>query len=320
MSSDEASPLALGFNAKNEKIGKKKKGCDGATWIVYKPGPMKSKEWRRIKIDCSRYVRYVNTMSKKNIIDDIYGLSVGKDHIFKDRYWDLRYIEKKKTKIPKGYKKVTVPKNMMDDCKNRHELYKDNDAYKKLCKKYDRYYIYFIHDNGGRPFVVYIKNKQVDVYKVAENHRPYGWEISKIDKRNAWMYTKSVMKCCALRVFVGKSPRNEFTEHWGSYGKQFDGNSILIHVSNNMYIYIGGYICKFRAKTKIVKFIGLMGNNDVPYSYAIDETGNYYMITPEGIGFMKKTDKKYRDLWDRYYKNKKNIEHIKITMIHRGRF
>ena len=63
------------------------------------------------------------------------------------------------------------------------------------------------------------------------------------------------------------------------YGEKFDGNSILLKLSKNKYVYIGSLIYSFNAYNEITTFISPVGNNDVPYPYAIDEKNNYYLLS-----------------------------------------
>jgi hypothetical protein len=59
---------------------------------------------------------------------------------------------------------------------------------------------------------------------------------------------------------------------------KFDGNTILFDVGNNEYIFINRNIESFKSKAKIVKYVYPVGNRGVPYPYAIDEKGNYYLL------------------------------------------
>ena len=77
--------------------------------------------------------------------------------------------------------------------------------------------IYYIHDNGGRPFKVDIDGNDVKIYK----------EIpGKVQEYSI----KPVLNTKAAKIFIGKSPKNKMTIFSGGYGKEFDGNSILLHI------------------------------------------------------------------------------------------
>jgi len=129
---------------------------------------------------------------------------------------------------------------------------------------------YYTHDNGGRPFRVDITEKYVKVY-IGEQDEPY-------------VLIKTYVNLS--QIFVGRSPKNAMTEFSGGYGPLFDGNSILI--GNNIdgvrtYVHIGCNIFSFTPYAKIVEYVSPIGNNDVPYPYAIDELGNYYLMIEDVI-------------------------------------
>ena len=86
--------------------------------------------------------------------------------------------------------------------------------------------IYYIHDNGGRPFKVDIDGNDVKIYKET---------TGKINEYS----TKPVLVTKAAKIFIGKSPKNKMTTLSAGYGKKFDGNSILLHIKNNEYVFIG---------------------------------------------------------------------------------
>lgn len=106
----------------------------------------------------------------------------------------------------------------------------------------------------------------------------------------------------AKRVFIGKSPRNNMTNVSKNYGKKFDGNSILIEVGTNEYIFVGSSIMKFQSKSKIIEFVSPVGNMNVPYPFAVDDNGNYYLFNLKVIA--AKIPKKYQnDPYDFMYYN-----------------
>jgi len=125
--------------------------------------------------------------------------------------------------------------------------------------------IYYIHDNGGRPYKVEIDNNKTTV-TVFDNI-----EDSKTYKKNIYSSKYS-------NIWVGKSPKIEMTEYSGGYGKKFDGNTILIETGYLEYVYIGEQILSFKSISPIKKYISLVGNSDVPYPYAIDSEGYMYLL------------------------------------------
>ena len=144
---------------------------------------------------------------------------------------------------------------------------------------------FYIHDNYSKPFMVTIDNKLVKVYKYNFDADDYG--------------RGPVLEVKADNIFIGKSPRNKMTEYSEGFGENFDGNTILVNVGNS-YIFIGRVMKMFKALSKITKFISPVGNSDIPYPYAIDTKGNYYLFNENVI--LTKMDKGYKDgPYDYYY-------------------
>ena len=165
---------------------------------------------------------------------------------------------------------------------------------------------YLIHDNGGRPFQVIISGKRVYVYRVAKKLSDE--EFDKwMDGKKSINFSKQLKYYSELitefknvkKIFIGKSVKNEMTKFSGGYGKSFDGNSILLNLSKNKYVYIGESIYSFETKNdKILEYHSPVGNNDVPYPVAVGEKYVYFLI--ENC-YLPKTEfedfpKKYR--WD----------------------
>jgi hypothetical protein len=181
--------------------------------------------------------------------------------------------------------------------KKKNEVNKKNGVYSSIYKKHKGWKHYLIHDNGGRPFLVYISpKKRVDIYIKDESIKYQEEEYGKI-----YTYTKLVKSYKCKKVYIGKSPLNEMTKFSGGHGSKFDGNTILLEISKCKYIYIGEEICSFKTKQDIIKYVSPVGNNDVPYAYAIDKDGAYYLILEKAI--ISRMEKKYReDPYDYYYR------------------
>jgi len=120
--------------------------------------------------------------------------------------------------------------------------------------------IYKIHDNGGRPFKCVIDNKNIRIYNNYDKDK---------DPFLQFQFEK---------IFIGKSPLSELTDFSEGYGPDFDGNSILLKLNQKMYVFIGICIYSFEAINEIVDYLSPVGNNDVPYPYAIDCDQNYYLM------------------------------------------
>ena len=72
-------------------------------------------------------------------------------------------------------------------------------------------------------------------------------------------------------IFIGKSKFCKLTEFSSAGDKiDFDGNTILLECENNENSYISGLeIFQFKTDDKIRDYISLMGNNMIPYTFAI---------------------------------------------------
>jgi hypothetical protein len=124
---------------------------------------------------------------------------------------------------------------------------------------------YSIYDNGDEPFDVSDDGQQVIVYKqefVTETA-----DFGRSEKLLEIPYTK---------IFIGDNdlclPR---------YLAKGDakGNSILLQVSNT-YLFIGYKIFTFEVEEgdEIVSYYSPVGNNSVPYPYAIGKKNTYLLI------------------------------------------
>ena len=50
----------------------------------------------------------------------------------------------------------------------------------------------------------------------------------------------------------------------------FDGNTLLLECENNEYVYISGLeLFKFKTDDKFIDYISLIGNNMIPYTFAV---------------------------------------------------
>jgi hypothetical protein len=124
---------------------------------------------------------------------------------------------------------------------------------------------YFIHSNYSRPYKVIIQNNShITVYKLSDEA--------------GLNYGCLVLSANPQKIFIGKSFLCNMTEFSGGYGDDFDGNSILLQLSETSYIYVGEKVIMFNTLSPIVSYVSPVGNNDVPYPYAIDAESNYYLI------------------------------------------
>jgi hypothetical protein len=164
-----------------------------------------------------------------------------------------------------------------------------------------------IHDNGGRPFEVLVDKNGVAVYKEVTSA---DYSDDSEEDEGSYYDTPSFVFLNPAKVFVGNSPDNEMTRFSGGYGKEFDGNSILVNTEDNNYVYIGSEIYSFKSIAKIVEYVSPVGNNDVPYPYAIDVEGNVYLLL-EKVALLNGKSKIKEDPYQYYY----NTLSMKILLL-----
>ena len=83
------------------------------------------------------------------------------------------------------------------------------------------------------------------------------------------------------RIFIGKSKVCPMTQFSGaSDSSSFDGNTFLLECENNEYVYTSGLeIFKFKTDDKIMGYISLIGNNMIPYTFAVGENYIFLIIS-----------------------------------------
>ena len=279
------------------------------------------------KYNCSKYVVYRKLKSpwEKPLFDMIFS-----PHFYKIKsYHFLRGIQLEKglihkrvgkglfeavaTEIPAGYNKVKIDRfDRKWYCGKGLKLQeKNNEVYKAIKKKHKGQNTYFIHDNGGRPYLVYVAKNSVSVYAVPKNatHREEDGPREN-DKKNKWMYTKQVGEYPYKKIFIGKSVKSDFTKFGMAYGKEFDGNSILLKQSSSKYIHIAQHIAEIDTKGDVIKeYYAQIGNNDVPYQLGVSDKHVYFFLDGRKVAikeFEEFNDKIKLDAYFYYYGHEGN--------------
>lgn len=176
------------------------------------------------------------------------------------------------------------------------------EEYHALVTSFHNRNIYFIHDNGGKPFKIVIDNGKVTVWKF--NLQRALEEASDLHPEQTEMYDEIISEWIPEQIFIGESPETEQTRYSGGYGEFFKGNSFILKMSEQEYIHIGRQIFKFTTDSQIITFVSPVGNSDVPYPYAIDEDGYYYLML-EKIKIRISEDRN-EDPYNHYY-NRRQI-------------
>lgn len=151
---------------------------------------------------------------------------------------------------------------------DKNKVYKWYKQYKMAAtmKKKKGGKMYTIHDNGGEPFVVEDLGGKVAIYK---NKFDQQTEEYSIDKKLMDVPYKKIFVGDNDLGYPGYAPKGE--------GK---GNSILLQLTKEKYMFVGWNICTFDVVKgdEILKYYSPIGNNDVPYPFAVGRKYTYLMI------------------------------------------
>lgn len=145
---------------------------------------------------------------------------------------------------------------------------------------------YTIHDNGGKPFLVGDFGGKVVVYKQDYN-----------EDMEEYTLGKKLLEIGYKKIFVGDNTLEQEGYEPKGEGK---GNSILLQLSKNKYMFIGWKIETFATPDgdEILRYYSPIGNNDVPYPYAIGKKYTYLMI--ENVYLPNEVLEMY-DVYGHYY-------------------
>jgi hypothetical protein len=151
------------------------------------------------------------------------------------------------------------------DVKGVYKWVKSSKTKKIKGKSYD------VHDNGGRPFRVFIDGNKVSIYRDGN--------IGTFEPTADYKLIKELK---VKGVHIGKSTgRAEAADHGPGEAKMFVGNSILLHVSGKKYIHIGVEIYEFEMEDEFEAYFSMVGNNDVPYPVVLGKENVYFMLDSE---------------------------------------
>ncbi len=163
---------------------------------------------------------------------------------------------------------------------------------------------YLIHDNGGRPFKVTIKGKKAFISVICD----YPGENNEVVYEPIIRRTLGPLEFSFVQDFIGLDNYNKIVDKKITGYKptplsKTKGNSILFQVKSDKpkqykYIYVGSEIYSFYTNEIIEKYHSPIGNNDVPYPYAISESSIYLMS--EKI-VLNKDAVKLKDPYAEYY-------------------
>ena len=303
-------------------IGTKKQGNNGNMWEIIKT---KKGIHRWKKVSGSLKLNKTKSKSvKSNVImkifhkNNLFGKSnkVGKIENNKFYEWKSYNNFGKEQEIPQGFEEKEIPKKVVNEYftgnneKNMNEI-------KEVSK--GKYYL--THYNGGRPYLVQVKGNEVNIYCINNEEFIYNWKhlLSNEDM----IYNRLVKSIKAQKVFIGNSPKIEMTDYSGGYGSEFHGNTVLVQISENKYVYISVVIEEITTKDEIVDFVSPVGNNDIPYPVALGTDNIYYLLENKKVDlklvpeYMLKNKKWYDSYELIYNENPVKSQKIKSKTIHK---
>lgn len=138
--------------------------------------------------------------------------------------------------------------------------------------------LFNIHRNYLRPFVVEVEKNRIIVYRAST--------------------FKVILKAPYDDIFIGKrSPKGGYD---GLTEDEAIGNTILIRAGRR-YTYIGDEIYSFHTVDDevITKYYSDIGNNDVPYPYAMSKKNIYIML--DRVAVPKSDFDPKRNIYGQYY-------------------
>lgn len=158
--------------------------------------------------------------------------------------------------------------------------------------------------NGGLCYYVHVSPQSINVFQFT------GSELDDTNTKTKSVdyevyFDKHVLCTNYKKLFIGDDKKVK------NYGY---GNTVLIHVRDDEYIYICNEIVQFKTDKKITKFFSPIGNNSVPYPYAEDEDGKILLLVDEHKGKVSIPVLKqyFNDPWGDYYGHTKTkVEPVK---------
>lgn len=147
--------------------------------------------------------------------------------------------------------------------------------------------VYYTHFNGDRPYKVVFDGKNVDIFTYEDNdENMYAADnsslVHNVHIKSYKNFERSFIgKYEMLRGMNGQTARRRRRGSKQSrvyLDKNFGlGNSILIHLKDKRYVFIGHKLYEFEVDDEIVEYYSNIGNNDVPYAVAVGKNNVYFM-------------------------------------------
>lgn len=174
---------------------------------------------------------------------------------------------------------------------------------------------YLIHDNGGRPFKVVIKGRKAFISVIQDYPTKNSSDVYLPIVRR----TLGPLEFSFIKEFIGLDNYDKIrigqkiTGYRPTLRSKTKGNSILFQVKSDKsnlkkYIYVGSEIYSFYTNELIDKYYSPIGNNDVPYPYAVSKN-NVYLMTEKKV--LNKEKVYLPDPYEQYYFTDHEITELK---------
>lgn len=154
---------------------------------------------------------------------------------------------------------------------------------------------FLTHDNYKRPFFVkYFPQKHFVEIFASSNYR-----LKKIQYDKLLVTYANIQK-----IFIGKDRDPMNTHLPPTFG---DGNSILIKLPENVYVFVGTEIYSFRTPSNdiITSFYSNIGNNDSPDPIAVGKEYIYFLFFKTYVN--KKNVKNWKDAYNMDYEKRDKL-------------
>lgn len=317
---DEPSPKGLGYCAHSEEVGSIRKGRDNNNWKIEKTSKgikrwVKQTKKDNFKSICSNIAFFYNPKVRKNIYTNVVYYE---ENGYIQKLIDYNLLSDIKKKIPYKWVKYPIDKDEIQEyyCGTKEHLDENNKYFLEINKKFKNCKFYFIMARYGRPFLVYIKEKEIFIYEFLSlkyyisNKYRYKESFNGSINYDRWMYTNFLKKYTFDKIFIGND----------KYKKDFDGNSILLknNTKDNIYTFIGYEIYQFILEKDDIIIEYYSNVDEVPTPIAIS---NKYIFSFYGKKFINKKylpgnlDNLILELIFYEKKYEKYIEDLKVKVI-----
>lgn len=159
---------------------------------------------------------------------------------------------------------------------------KNNKTQRKPVRQLSSGTSYFTHMNHDRPYLVTVQNKTVHIYRRPDNYDIYKNTIDKTDY-SILVHTFNNVS----NIYIGKSIKGD---HYTGKSNSSKGNSILLHLQNKTYAFIGNKIFTFSLESddSFEQFFSSIGPNNIPYPILLGKKNIYFMMKYKSFNYISR--------------------------------